>query len=87
MTFPYFDELSNVYSKIIFIFKWQQNKKKVSKKVLFSLMARPLEGGGPLNGLAISGGTFFLRLPLEGNINILERGSIPNLLVAYILKR
>ena len=26
----------------MFIFKWQQNKKKVSEKVLFSLMARPL---------------------------------------------
>ena len=26
----------------IFIFKWQQNKRKRSKKVLFSLMAQPL---------------------------------------------
>ena len=38
-------------------------KKKVSKKVVFSLMARPLPPAPPLNGLAISGGTFFLWLP------------------------
>ena len=40
------------YCKIFFIFKWQQNKKKSLKKVLFSLMARSLVE------------EFFLRLPL-----------------------
>ena len=43
---------------MIFILKWQQNKKKFQKKVLFSLMARPLPPP-PLNGPAISGGFFF----------------------------
>ena len=40
----------------------KKSKKKVKKKVLFSLMPRPLPPP-PVNGQAISGG-FFLRLPL-----------------------
>ena len=38
--YQYFDKLS---SKILFIFKLQQNEeKKVPKKAIFSLMTRPL---------------------------------------------
>ena len=45
------------------IFTWHQNKKKVSKKVLFSLMARPLPPPLLMDRPLVE--EFFLRLPLS----------------------
>ena len=58
-------------------------KKKVSKSVLFSLMARPLHPPPLLIGPAISGG-FFLRLPLAIIGKMIELINILFFLVVFV---